>query len=360
MLNQNRIAVISTGNGGQSMAAYFSHLGFDTSLYARESERVDMFPRDHIFTISGIVEATARVGMISHVMADVIRDAELIMVTTPSQYHPIVAEQMASCLEDGQIIILNPGRTFGTYVFQKTLKDHGCQAKVLLAEAETFVFACRCARIARPCIYSIKEHVHVAAHNPDDTEKACQAMSRLFPDIIEMAPSVFDTGFSNLGMIFHPLPILLNITRIEAQERFLYYKEGITPLVANILDRLDRERIAVAKAYHVDVESAYDWLESHYGSKGETLYERIQNTEAYASIYAPLDIDTRYIFEDIRTGCVPFFFAGETVGVETPVIVSTILWASTIYETDFLQYGRNRALLDFDELLRDAYALKRF
>lgn len=110
----------------------------------------------------------------------------------------------------------------------------------------------------------------------------------------------------------------------------------------------------VAKAYGVDVLSAFDWLSEHYGSKGDTLYERIQNTEAYENILAPTDIDTRYIYEDVLTGCVLKYYAGRAIGIESPIINSAILWASTIYASGFKQNGRNDKIIDFAALLADA------
>ena len=352
MLDKNKVAVISTGNGGQSMAAYFSNIGFNVSLYAREKERVAMFPKDNIFRLRGIVYGNPKVNHISSEMCDVVKDAHLIMVTTPSQYQYVVAREMAPCLEDGQIIVLNPGRTFGTFTFKKTLDENGCTSNIIIAEAETFVFACRCPRIAEPFIHGIKSRVRIAAHHRENTPMVVDALLKLFPEQIEAAESVFHTGFSNIGMVFHPLPILLNMTRVEAQEKFLFYKQGISPLVANILERLDRERLEVASAYGIDVLSAFDWVGEHYGSVGDTLYERIQSTEAYSGIFAPVDIDTRYIFEDMLTGCVPMMFAGRAIGVPTPIIHSAILWASTIYETDFIQNGRNDSMIDFEDLKR--------
>ena len=350
VLDKNKVAVISSGNGGQSIAAYLKHAGYHISLYVREQERARMFPEDREFKLMGIVEGRPVIDCISHRIEEVISGAHIIMVTTPAQYHHVVAKDMAPCLQDGQIIVLNPGRTFGTYEVKKTLEDEGCTAKVIIAEAETFVFACRCTRIAEPYIHGIKNCVKVAAHNPSDTPKVVSALSPLFPGIFKPAISTLYTSFSNIGVIFHPLPILLNITRVEAKEKFRYYIQGITPLVANILERMDKERVAVAKAYGVDAPSAFDWMGEHYQCEGDTLYERIQSNAAYENIFAPTDIDTRYVYEDMLTGCVPIYCAGKAIGVDTPIINSAILWASTIYETDFLQNGRNDKVINFEEL----------
>lgn len=148
MLNLQKIAVISSGNGGQSLAGYFAYRGYRAYLYARQQARVDMFPSNE-FTLSGVIDATVTVDRISCDMEEIVKGAYLIMVTTPSQYHRVVAREMAPWLEDGQIIVLNPGRTFGTFEFDQTLKENGCYKQVTIAEAETFIFTCRCQEVGK-------------------------------------------------------------------------------------------------------------------------------------------------------------------------------------------------------------------
>jgi len=346
---KKKIAVISSGNGGQSMAAYFTYLGYKVALYAREAERVDMFPDNH-FVMSGAVEAEVDVDLISADMGRVVKNAFLIMVTTPAQYHPIVARAMAPHLVDGQAVVLNPGRTFGTLAFSKVLSECGCKADIMLGETDTFVFTCRCPELRKPQIYKIKDSVRLAAHDKSYEERLLGVLHEIF-DMFSLAESVLHTGFSNIGMIFHPMPILMNITRVEAKEDFKFYMQGISPLVASILEKMDVERVMVANAYGVRVSTARQWLAEAYGSRGYSLYEQIQNTDAYKTVLAPTDIDTRYIFEDILTGCVPTSCAGRVAGVNTDVIDTLIKWASIIYGRDFRAEGRNEHLIDFNSFL---------
>ena len=331
------------------MAAYFSYLGYNVALYAREAERVDMFP-DNVFTISGAVEAEAVVDLISSDMSAVVKDAYLIMVTTPAQYHPIVARAMATHLVDGQAVVLNPGRTFGTLAYMKVLTECGCKADIMLGETDTFTFTCRCPELRKPQIYKIKDSVRLAAHDKAYEQRLLVIMREIF-DMFSLAESVLYTGFSNIGMIFHPMPILMNITRVEAKEDFKFYVDGISPLVAGILEKMDFERVTVAHGYGVAVPTARQWLAEAYGSRGESLYEQIQNTDAYKTVLAPTDIDTRYIFEDILTGCVPMSCAGKAVGIRTDVLDTLIRWASILYGRDFYAEGRNEALIDFSKFL---------
>jgi len=345
-----KIAVISSGNGGQSMAAYFAYLGYRVALYAREAERVDMFP-DFKFTLSGVINAEADVELVSSDMGAVVKDAELIMVTTPAQYHPIVGRAMAPHLVDGQALVLNPGRTFGTLAYSKVLSECGSKADILLGETDTFTFTCRCPELRKPQIYKIKDAVRLAAHDNSYADQLLSIMHEIF-GMYSLAESVLYTGFSNIGMIFHPMPILMNITRVEAKEDFKFYVQGISPLVAGILEKMDLERITVANAYGVTVPTAKRWLEECYGSRGRSLYEKIQNTDAYKTVLAPTDIDTRYIFEDILTGCVPMSCAGKAAGVQTEVIDTLIRWASILYGRDFRAEGRNENLIDFESFLK--------
>lgn len=356
MQKRDKIAVISTGNGGQSFAAYFAHKGQEVALYAREQERVDMFPNNR-FEISGVINEGVVIDLISCDMEEVVRGARLIMVTTPSHYHSIVATAMAPYLEDGQIIVLNPGRTFGCYEFDNVLKTAGCAANVILAETDTFIFTCRVDVVGCPQIFHIKSNVLAAALDPKNNLAVQNCLLDYF-DSIHLAQNVFETGFLNIGMVFHPMPVLTNLTRIEAKERFKYYHGAITPTTAEIMQRLDDERVAVARAAGVRTLTACEWLRDRYGSYGDTLYECIQNNASYAEIYTPTTLNTRYINEDVRTGCVPISCVGRELGVPTPVIDSVIAWASSVYNVDLYATGRNADKMGIQNLLADLENMK--
>lgn len=350
MKKPHKIAIISTGNGGQALAAYFAYYGAEVSLYAREQARVEMFV-DNEFKLGGILEATVKINSISCNMQEVIKGAELIMVTTPAQYHLDVAREMAAYLEDNQVVVLNPGRSFGTCVFAKVLNEVNPEKHVILAEADTFIFTCRCQEIAHPIIYKIKDNLRIAAHRAEDTAQVVEMLSHYF-DGVEEAGSVLETAVGNMGMIFHPLPVLMNLTRIEKKEVFRYYHEAISPLVAQVLERLDQERVLIGKTIGVRAVSAQQWLQDKYGVEGNSLYERIQNTEAYSDVYAPTELNTRYIFEDIPTGIVPMLALGKRFNLKLPVMEGLSKWAMAVYERDFYKAGRNEEVIDFDELLK--------
>ena len=85
------------------------------------------------------------------------------MVVVPSSAHADIAAKCAPHLKDGQIIILNPGRTLGSIEFKFILEQNNCAADITLAEAETFIYASRSDGPAQARIFRIKEAVPMAA-----------------------------------------------------------------------------------------------------------------------------------------------------------------------------------------------------
>jgi opine dehydrogenase len=163
---------------------------------------------------------------------------------------------------------------------------------------------------------------------------------QLFPEFIPAA-NVLETSFNNIGAIFHPSTTLFNASRIEAGEEFEFYP-SITPMVADFLEAVDGERIATAKAYGVEVDSARDWLTKAYeGIRGNNLYERIQSCAAYRGIKGPKALNARYILEDVPTGLVPIASFARTAGVPTPASRSIVDMACVMYGRDFWTEGRS-------------------
>ncbi|HID86407.1 MAG TPA: NADP transhydrogenase subunit alpha [Anaerolineae bacterium] len=271
--------------------------------------------------------------------APVVGWADVIMVVVPAFVHRLMAEICAPHLRDGQIVLLNPGRTGGALEFANVLRERGVRVRVRVAEAQTLIYACRISGPARVRIMGIKRRVPVAALPASDTPHVLEVVQQLYPEFTPAA-NVLETSFDNIGAVFHPATMILNANRIEAGEDFDFYR-GMTPMVAGFLEVLDRERMAVAAAYGVTVESAADWLLHTYeGIAGDSLYERIQSNRAYAGIKAPKTLNTRYITEDVPCSLVPIVSFAEAAGVPTPASQGIVNISCGLLGQDFWAEGR--------------------
>ena len=338
-----RFAVIGAGHGGKAMAAHLALRGFPVQLYNRTPERVEIIAARGGIDLERDDEewGFGPLELVTSDMAQALAGVEVIMVAIPATGHREVALAMAPHLRDGQIVVLNPGRTGGALEFRHTLREAGCPADVTVAEAQTFIYASRSMGPAQVRIFRVKNAVPVAALPATRTVQVLAALKEAYPQFIP-GRNVLKTSLDNMGAIFHPALMILNAGRIESTRGdFEFYVDGVTPGVARILERLDRERVTVAAALGVRAITAQEWLDMAYDATGSDLFEALQANPGYRGIKAPGRLEHRYIFEDVPMSLVPISELGRAFGVETAAIDAIIRLASAIHRTDYRRRGRD-------------------
>lgn len=340
-----KFAVLGAGHGGTAMAGHLSLMGFNVSLYNRGDDRLRPIKAAGGVDIitdcpETIPHGFAAINTVTSDPSDAISGRDLLMVVVPATGHRYIAEQIAPYLADGQIIVLNPGRTGGALEVHKIIKDAGCKADVVVAEAQTFIYACRSMNPAQTKIFRVKNSIPVAALPAYRTPEVVDVLRKAFPQFVP-GDNVMKTSLDNIGAIFHPAVTVLNAARIESTNGdFDYYTEGITPAVALILEKLDKERVQVAEALGFRAMSAREWLYIAYDAAGRTLHEAMRANRGYDGIKAPKTVYTRYISEDIPMSLVPIASLGQLVDVPTPTTDSIILLGSILHEVDYWTTGR--------------------
>jgi len=357
----SRYLVIGAGHGGKAMAAHLALMGCEVTLFNRTPDHIAGIAARRGIDLESYDGGPSGFGRLAHVtsdMADAAARAEIIMVVTPSSAHRNIAEMMAPHLRDGHIIILNPGRTCGAIEVARVLQEAGCQAKVKLAEASTFIYASRSDGPAQARIFRIKDAVPLAALPATDTEDVLQAVQPAYPQFID-GISVLHTSLDNMGAIFHPALSILNAGWIESTRgEFQFYIDGVTPSVARVLETLDRERVTVAAALGIRARTALEWLKMAYDATGGNLYEAIQNQQGYYGIMAPKTLHHRYIFEDIPMSMVPIASLGAKFGVSVRAMDAIIRLACIIHQTDYTRRGRTVDKLGLEDF--SVYELNRY
>ncbi len=334
------VFVCGAGHQGFSMAAHLTLNGVEVRLWNRTQKNIQEVLDTGVIHCSGIVNGDAKISRISTNMADVV--ADFVMVTTPSSAHKDIARELAPFVHPDMIIVLNPGRTFGAIEFAEELKKQGVTRLPHIAETQTIVYTCRKSGPNSTSILVLKHDVEIAAIHGSDIFYIMDRMPECLKPYFKVVDSVGRTSLSNVGMVLHCAPVMMNVGWIETQKvDFKYYYDGISYSVAHFLEKIDAERQAVAKAGGFEIESVKDWLIRTYGVAGENLFECIQNNEAYKEIDAPPTINTRYIFEDVPNGLVPVESMGREFGVPTPNITTIINLACSVMDADYRKNGRN-------------------
>lgn len=345
-----KFAVLGAGHGGTAMAGHLSLMGFDASLYNRGEQRLRAIQSaGGVEILADCAESFPRgfasLGVVTTDPGEAISGRQILMVVVPATAHRFIAEQIAPHLVDGQIIVLNPGRTGGALEVLKTIRDAGCCADIVVAEAQTFLYASRSMNPAQTKVFRIKNSIPVAALPAYRTPEVVKALRCAFPHFVP-GDNVMKTSLDNIGAIFHPAVTVLNSARIESTNGdFDYYTEGITPAISMILESMDKERVQVAEGLGFRAMTAREWLYIAYDAAGRTLYEAMRANRGYDGIKAPKTVFHRYISEDIPMSLVPIASLGEMVGVATPSIDSIIHLGSVLHGVDYRAEGRTAQTL---------------
>jgi len=264
----------------------------------------------------------------------------VVMVVVPSTAHRPLARKMAPYLRDGQVVVLNPGRTGGALEFHQALADSKAPGHPVIAETQTFIYASRATSRHEAFIYAVKNRVPLATLPAFWIPEVLAVLNSAYPQFVA-GSNVLCTSLDNIGAVFHPALTLLNAGWIEAtQGDFEYYIQGITPSVAKLLEQVDRERIAVARSLGIATVSAREWRYLTYDSPGQNIYEAIQNTGGYRGIRAPATIAHRYVFEDVPCSLVPLASLGAMLGTPARTVELVIRLASIMHQRDYWSEGR--------------------
>lgn len=335
-----KIAVLGAGNGGQAIAGFLSLSGYDVSLYDIDNCKIDELQLKRGIQLEGRICGFGKIGCITSDIKAAVRGAGIIMITTVANAHRAVAKSLAPYVEEGQVIILNPGRTCGALVFKQTLSEFGCEKRYYLGEAQTLVYACRVVENGRVNIIGIKDEVLLSGLPAADTDYILGKIKPIFQSFIK-CDNVLRTSLENIGAIFHPCVLLFNAATIERNEVFWFYRD-MTEQVAEFIEKFDAERLAVGKAYGIDLLCVKDWIKFAYkDTEGETLCDRMRNNPAYHDIKSPSTIFTRQLTEDVPTGVLPIMQLGKAADVETPLLESMIHICEALLNMDLHSQGRS-------------------
>jgi len=332
-------AVLGAGNGGQALAAILERHGHEVRLWNRTPNKLQAI-RNGI-NVSGQMVFHTVIDVLTTNIAEAIENAKMIFIVVPASAHLDIAKLLASYIKKDQAIILNPGRTAGCLEVRNALVESGCTDLPVILETQSLFCACRSTNPGEVNILSFKMDNSISGIPKTQFTEFKDELESIYINLTFM-PSALSTGLENIGAILHPAPVLLNTGWIESRDVFFpHYYYGISRSIAEFLEKMDMERLDVAKKYGLKVRSVKEWHEDNYGTKGANLFETLQKNSAYASIDAPRVLMHRYITEDIPTGLVPISELGRAVGVKTPTIDIIIELGSALLEVDFRKEGRN-------------------
>lgn len=348
------ITILGAGNLGHAMAGYLGLAGHTVRIWNRpQSDEVvrwlNPIAQRGAIQLNGAITGVGAVAQASTHLTDVVPGADVLIVCTTGDALSELATQLAPLLEESQcVLLLSPG-TLGALEFARSLAKAG-GPDVLIAETETTPFGSRDASHAETTISGEKAYVAVASLPGRPISDLLNQLPQLK---FAVTPDVLTTSFDNVGPSLHVIPMMLNAARIEQREKFRYYLDGVTPSIANVIERFDAERSDIARAFGFKATSTIDYLVNVIGAPRGSLYTAIQGTPSYAGVKSPNTLRHRFLVEDSLTGLAPLLTLGEIGNVPTPLTHSFASITGAMLGIDYFNGNRSRTALGLGTLNTD-------
>ncbi|GGA82247.1 opine/octopine dehydrogenase [Nitratireductor aestuarii] len=315
-----RVAVIGAGNGGAAAAVELTLAGHDVALHGRSQATIEPFLASGIGYQGVFGEGRISPALITTDLKTAIGDADAVVVALPTFALTSVAESLVEAhWNTDKPVVLNPGHTGGALEFDTAYRKHS-HAVPPIAEFATLAYV---ARKPSPDVVNITGRAKaLRAAALKGGEAALDAALTLFPGSYDCG-DVIASDLCNVNMIVHPPGAMLGAAWAEATGGdFTFYVEGLTDGVVRVMEALDRERIAVAKAFGHDLPTIIEEMKAIGTVPADAAgddYRAIAAGEANKRIKAPDSLAHRYYVEDFSHGLAPFQVFADIAGVETPV-----------------------------------------
>ncbi len=356
-----QILTVGAGNAGCAHAAIFSRRGHKVTLlktsrslhdlsFERVLERQGLDVIDNseggarYFQPLGLV--TRDVGQAFEVRPDV------VFVTTQSTQHEAITKLVGPYLQPGQLVVASPGY-MGSCYFQK----HSARDGVIIAEGESLPFD---ARLVEPGVVNVlwENTRNALAFLPRSRGAEGLAIAqKLHHRFVAARTNVVESALHNPNLIVHTVGTLLSASRIEhSGGEFWMYREAFTPSVLRLLDQLDAEKMAIIARCKGQPEAC---LEAFKFRNEEDLstpaIDVLRKYAAEGGPKGPLDMQTRYITEDVPMGLGLMASLGQRLGIPTPMCNALIVIACGLLGRDFHAEARTLDALGFEGLTADQF-----
>lgn len=356
-----KIAMLGAGNAGCAVSADLTMHGHEVTLIKTSHSMHDdnfnfLLENEEKMTLNEFGDIkSANIYKLSRDVAD-IKDAEVVIIYIQTKFHEQLIERIAPYLQDGQILLINPGYLSTAYVLK-----HCPDKDIIIAEAESSFID---GRIMEPGLFRVgfrNVRNPIGIYPSARKEEAIAKLDQLGERFVYL-DSVVEAALHNPNLVVHTVGAVMSIPRIEKSKGdFCMYHEAYTrdnPATWRILEALDAEKMNVLdklgfdRLSYVEACKYRNSLDDNIDAKEVFLEYAEMPTRAKG----PTVVDSRYISEDVPQGLVMLEALGKALNVETPIASGLIAIASAALGRDLRAEGRTPEGLgieNIEKILKD-------
>lgn len=334
--------IIGAGFGGKGFIAHLGTDGFKLRIHDIDESIIAPIRAAGGVYVKGAKTCLSPVEMATTDLSRAVDGAAVIVVCTYGTEHEAVARQLAPLLREGQIVLLVQGHFCGALLFRRALETAGCKARVDVTEMDAYPYMVGILAPDTVFMATVKQRWQLASSPASRIGAVMDAVGFAFPGMVG-APNLLHTAFVDFGGIFHVAGIITNVSRVENDEEYHFYAANMVPSVCNLIEAMDRERVAVARAYAVRLADVRTWLAQTYSIRHESLHASMQEMAAthFKHAPAPKSLTHRYLAQDASCAVVGTVSLGSAAKVATPVSTAAVEISGALMRRNFFEEGRN-------------------
>ncbi|KAL1859848.1 hypothetical protein Plec18167_006320 [Paecilomyces lecythidis] len=337
-----RVTIIGAGPCGCAFAADLASRGKSVMLYGHPEHRgaIPMIERnDGWLSASGEISGRFKVQTTSD-LSLALQHSLFIVTTVPSYGQNTILQDLARFDLRNHTLIINVGNFFYLAARQNI------NARAIL-ETDISPYA---TRITGDTVFvkGVKKALAIWIDperlGSQDEFGLRRQVEDIFSQTLIWCDSLLQVGLNNINPVVHCPAALMNAGWIEATKGdFYFYAQGMSPSVSRVTEKVDNERLAIARAYGFDLVDITTYMNRNYSHDRE--FQDYHGFAVGSVIHnktksAPTSMKHRYLLEDILYGMVPWYELGLKCGLPSPTIRALIEMASVVSGFDYLEHGR--------------------
>jgi opine dehydrogenase len=297
------VTVLGAGAGGRGLSVHLTLRGCQVVLTDRYAAFLDPLRSGQIEYVGALGEDAAPIIPVEDPV-DAVRASPLVFIATTAAGQEWALKTVATANVCDQAVVILSG-CMGSVLAALVLDRDA----VIVGETSTFPLSARIASDGR-CQIRRTLRPRVAAF-PGHRSAALVAHLHGLIDVTA-ADTILETCLCNPNPLIHAGAMLLNVAHLERQGFDAAVPlEGITPKAIRLIDALDQERRAVARAYGYELPSV-DGLYEELSGRHPPFREPV--------IPLPQPLQPRFLTEDVPFGIALWISLAEAAEVEVPLM----------------------------------------
>lgn len=364
------LTICGGGNGGHALAVVASqNFDGDIDWLVGSEQKADLLRHgmsaDGLHSTGVITAKAHRLRTISADPAQVIPNADMVMIVVPAFVHAMVLRRIGPYVSEATAIGCLPTR--GGFEFEAARlvpKDGGTRRRIF--GLQTLPWSTRVVTPGKVVnIGAAKAEVVLAALPASDATATAARLSEILGTRIVSGEGFLNLTLGNPGQFIHPGLMYGHFRSWRGDE---YGQDGIpmfyadaTDEIGDLVEGLSDDAIAVARAIEVgsgntvnlqEVVPVHEWLRSSYGHvtgdmntiatcfrTGPIQARKAPMIEVRPGRFVP-NFGYRYLSEDVPYGLVITRALAEIVNVRTPTIDEVVRWAQSAMQRIYLVGGK--------------------